>query len=135
VVGQSAGGWGALALASLNPDAVKAVINFAGGRGGHSYDRPNNNCAPDRLVEAARGFGRTAHIPTLWIYARNDSYFPPSLSRRMADAFRRAGGSAEYRLLPPVGAEGHQLIESNAAVALWSPLIETFLSRTRATKP
>ena len=51
VVGQSAGGWGALALASRNPRNVKAVINFAGGRGGHINDRPNNNCAPERLVE------------------------------------------------------------------------------------
>src|SRR5262249_47510441 len=33
VVGHSAGGWGALALASRNPRAVEAVINFAGGRG------------------------------------------------------------------------------------------------------
>src|SRR5262245_47716774 len=37
VVGQSAGGWAALALASRNPKNVKAVINFAGGFGGHVH--------------------------------------------------------------------------------------------------
>ena len=35
VVGNSAGGWGAIALASRNPAGVAAVVNFAGGRGGH----------------------------------------------------------------------------------------------------
>jgi pimeloyl-ACP methyl ester carboxylesterase len=34
VIGYSAGGWGSLALASTNPEGVRAVINFAGGRGG-----------------------------------------------------------------------------------------------------
>ena len=52
VVGQSAGGWGAIALASRNPSAVKAVINFAGGRGGRSDNMPNNNCSPDQLIAA-----------------------------------------------------------------------------------
>src|SRR5262249_38994073 len=92
VVGHSAGGWGALAVASSNPRGVTAIINFAGGRGGRSFDHPNNNCAPERLVEAARQFGATARVPALWIYAENDSYFAPSLARRMADAWRAGGG-------------------------------------------
>jgi dienelactone hydrolase len=58
VIGQSAGGWGALALASRNPPMVRAVINFAGGRGGQAVFRPDNNCAPERLVAAAGIFGR-----------------------------------------------------------------------------
>ena len=41
----------------------------------------------------------------LWIYTENDSYFPPSLSRRLADAFRAAGGTVDYRLLPAFGAD------------------------------
>src|SRR5262249_18220684 len=60
VVGHSAGGWGALALAAKNPPHVRAIINFAGGRGGRAGNRPANNCAPDRLVAAAAEFGRTA---------------------------------------------------------------------------
>ena len=67
IVGQSAGGWGALALASRNPRNVKAVINFAGGRGGHAGGRPNNNCKPERLIAAAGSFGASARIPVLSI--------------------------------------------------------------------
>lgn len=128
VVGQSAGGWGALALASRNPAAVRAVINFAGGRGGRTDDQADNNCVPDRLVTAAGEFGRSARIPTLWLYSKNDSYFAPSLSQRMFDAFRGAGGNAEYHLLQAFGTEGHLLIESREAFALWAPLIEKFLA-------
>ena len=131
IVGQSAGGWGALALASRNPAGVRAVVNFAGGRGGRSYDRPNINCAPDRLLDAARDFGGMSRVPTLWIYTENDSYFPPTLSRRLAEAYRTAGGRVDYRLLPPFGTEGHFLAESDASEPLWAPILDEFLGRIR----
>jgi len=128
VVGQSAGGWGGLALASRNLPSVAAVINFAAGRGGRSNNRPNNNCAPDRLVTAAAEFGRTARTPTLSFYAENDTYFGPKLSKQMADAFRSAGGNIEYHLLPPSGTEGHLIIYSRDAAALWEPIVTRFLA-------
>jgi len=128
VVGQSAGGWGALALASRNPAAVRAVINFSGGRGGRADDRPNTNCSPERLVAAAGTFGRAARIRTLWLYSENDSFFAPALSKRMAEAFRNAGGPVDYHLLPPLGADGHVFIERSDAAPLWSPIVEKFLS-------
>jgi dienelactone hydrolase len=133
VVGQSAGGLGALALASRNPPGVRAVINFSGGRGGRSYNQSNNNCAPERLIQAVRTFGSTARVPTLWIYTENDSYFPPDLSRRMAEEFGLAGGSVEYHLLPPFGTEGHLLAESRDSAPIWGPTLDAFLSRLRAS--
>jgi dienelactone hydrolase len=131
LVGKSAGAWGSLALASRNPRAVGAVINFAGGRSGRVGDLPNRNCAPERLIEAARSFGNTARTPTLWIYAENDTFFGPALSRRMAEAFKIAGGQAEYHLLPAFGTEGHHLIDARDAVPLWGPLAEKFLQRVK----
>ena len=128
VVGQSAGGWGALALASRNLPSVAAVVNFAGGRGGRSDNRPNTNCAPDRLVTTAADFGRTARTPTLWFYAENDTYFGPKLSRRMADAYRSTGGNVDYHLLPPSGTEGHLLIYSRDAATVWGPTLTKFLA-------
>jgi dienelactone hydrolase len=131
VVGQSAGGWGSIALSSLNPPQVRAIITFAAGRGGHVDGKPNNNCAPDRLVEAAGEFGRTSRIPMLWIYIENDTFFGPALSKRMHDAFTAAGGKAEYHLLPPYGNEGHFLIGSSEAIPIWSPLVSKFLDEQR----
>ncbi len=127
LVGHSAGAWGALAAASQSPRALRAVVNFAGGLGGHSYGEPYRNCAPEHLVEAAGTFGRTTRVPTLWLYAANDTYFDAALSSRMADAFRRAGGIAEYHLLPSFGEDGHFLIFSPNAVPLWAPIVARFL--------
>ena len=56
VVGQSAGGWAAIALASQNVPGVRAIITFAAGRGGRVGGKPNNNCAPDKLVAATGEF-------------------------------------------------------------------------------
>jgi dienelactone hydrolase len=131
VVGQSAGGWAALAFASRAPAGLRAVTNFAGGLGGQSYDRPNNNCAPDRLIATAEDFGRTSRVPTLWIYTENDSYFAPRLSGAMAGAFRIAGGKVDYQLLPPFGADGHFLAESESADTVWGPVVERFLAGLR----
>jgi dienelactone hydrolase len=131
VVGQSGGGWGAIALASQNPTSVRAIIGFAAGRGGHLNGKPNNNCAPDNLVEAVAQFGRTARIPTLWIYTHNDSYFGPELTKRLATAFQAAGGNVEYHLLPDFGEDGHFMIDSADAVQLWAPLVSEFLKNHR----
>lgn len=131
VVGQSGGGWGAIALASQNPAQVRAVITFAAGRGGRVDGKPNNNCAPDRLVEVTAEFGRTARVPMLWIYTENDTYFGPALSQQMARAFQAAGGNLEYHLLPPFGNDGHFLVDSRDGVGLWAPLVDDFLTRNR----
>ena len=131
VVGQSAGGWGGLALASRNPPAVDAVVNFAGGRGGLSNNIPNNNCSPGELVASAGAFGKSARVPTLWLYSESDDYFAPALSRRMYETYRGAGGSAEYRLLPSFGARGHLLIETSDAFKLWAPIVAEFLAERR----
>ena len=126
VVGNSAGGWGALALAARNPPGVAGIVAFAAGRGGRDRDRPGENCSPERLVATAGTFGQTARVPVLLLYAENDTYFPPALSARIGEAFRAAGGNVTFRLLPPVGNEGHALIDAPSAP--WSTDVEAFLS-------
>ena len=132
VVGQSAGGWAAIALSSQNLPSIKAIITFAAGRGGRVGGKPNNNCAPDKLVEATGEFGRTARTPMLWIYIENDTFFGPELSRRMHAAYTAAGGSAEYHLMPPFGSDGHFFIDSPDAIPQWSPLVSQFLDKRRS---
>ncbi|HVZ13173.1 MAG TPA: dienelactone hydrolase family protein [Bauldia sp.] len=131
LIGNSAGAWGDLALAGRNPPGVKAIVAFAAGRGGHNNDRPLSNCAPDRLVAAAGVFGKSERLPTLWLYASNDTYFPPDLAQRMADAFRASGGNVEFHELPPVGSEGHGLISAVGSPPPWAPYVNTFLKAHR----
>ncbi|MBR0698421.1 alpha/beta fold hydrolase [Bradyrhizobium diazoefficiens] len=116
VIGHSAGGWGALALANADPKTISAIVAFAPGRGGHANDEPNRICAPHTLLAAAAEFGKAARVPVTWLVAANDSYFSPSFSKALADAFRGSGGKADFRALPAVGGEGHWLIESQAGV-------------------
>ena len=127
VVGQSAGGWGALALAAQNPREVGAIVNMAGGRGGRRGNMPNNVCRPEGLVQAAGGFGGAARIPALWIYAANDSFFDHELARGMASAWRLGGAPITLRLLPAFGRDGHGLFFGAGGSAVWGPEMEAFL--------
>lgn len=129
VIGQSAGGWGSIALSSVNPPPVKAIITFAAGRGGRVDGKPNNNCAPDKLVEATGEFGRTSRVPMLMMYIENDTYFGPELSKRMHAAFTAAGGNAQYHLFPPHGSDGHFFVSTPDAVPIWSPVVGAFLDK------
>lgn len=134
LVGHSAGAWGSLAFASVATHSAVAVIDFAGGLGGRSYDEPNRNCAPERLIATLERYGRTVRIPTIWLYARNDTYFGPQLSSDMAAAFRKSGGNVEYHLLPAAGEDGHFLVFDKAAQASWSGLVDAFLQRLKPAR-
>ncbi|TFW62529.1 alpha/beta fold hydrolase [Bradyrhizobium sp. MOS001] len=138
VLGHSAGGWGALALANADPNAISAIIAFAPGRGGHANDEPNRICAPQTLLAAAAEFGKAARIPVTWLVATNDSYFAPAFSRQLADAFRGGGGRVDFRTLPVVGSEGHWMIESEAGVKAASRELGLALNQSKpaaAKKP
>jgi dienelactone hydrolase len=123
VLGHSAGGWGALALAGRNPDSVAAVIAFSPGRGGRANERPNQLCAPHRLMTSAAEFGKAARVPVIWLVARNDSYFSPALSRQMANAFRSGGDRVDFRALPEFRSEGHWLAEADGGEEVWGPTL------------
>ena len=128
VVGQSAGGWGTIAYDSLPHPRVGAFVVMAGGRGGHENNQKNENCHSERLVEAARFFGRSASTPMLWVYAINDSYFAPSLGRALWQAFTAAGGKADLKEPGPYGDDGHHLFFGPGGSAVWGPLVEQYLS-------
>ena len=124
LAGHSSGGFASLILASQGLPGVRGVINFAGGRG----SKVSQNCSPDKLIEACGLAGRTTRVPTLWLYAQNDSYFPPQLAREMSAAFRQAGGQVELVMLPPFGEEGHYLFTDVRGLVRWTPVVNRFLN-------
>ena len=125
VIGHSAGGWGALALAGEDPKQISAIIVFAPGRGGHANDVPGQVCAPQTLIASAAEFGDEARVPVAWLVAANDSYFPPDLSKQMADAFRKGGDKVDFRVLPAFRSEGHWLAETDGSEAIFGPVLES----------
>ena len=128
VVGISTGGWASLALAARNPANVRAVVNFAGGRGGHAGGRANAVCGQKELIGAAGTYGKSARVPTLWFYARNDSYFNPDLAAAMATAWNHSGGRASLQVLAPYGEDGHDLADDQAGWNLWGDALDKFLN-------
>ncbi len=130
IVGHSAGGWGALALAGESD--VSAIIVFAAGRGGRANDFPNQVCAPHTLKAAAAEFGKAAKVPVTWLVAANDSFFSPAFSKQLADAFHSGGGKVDFRVLPANGGEGHWLPETESGVKLAASELERALKPVRA---
>ncbi len=130
LVGVSAGGFAATALAADPPPGLAAIVSFAGGRGSRG---PNEVCQPERLVDAFAQYGRGARAPALWIYAENDLYFGPDLARAMLAAYQAGGAPAEFHLLPPFGADGHRVY--GRAQDTWWPLVDAFLGRHGLAPP
>lgn len=128
LVGVSAGGWASLAAASGEVPGLKAVINFAGGRGSQ---RPDFVCNADRLVQAVALYGTTSKVPQLWIYAANDQFFAPELARRMHEAFVAAGGQAKFRAVPAFGTDGHLFFARGTPQ--WIPMVAEFLAEIGLT--
>jgi dienelactone hydrolase len=138
VIGHSAGGWGALALANADPAEIAQIIVFAPGRGGQANGLPNQICAPNTLLTAATEFGHGARIPVSWLVAANDSFFPPDFSRKLADAFRAGGGKVDFRQLAAYDGEGHWMAETENGVKFATAELDRILkgpSLARSKKP
>lgn len=131
VAGISTGGWASLALAARNLPEVQAIVNFAGGRGGHAYGRSNAVCGKPDLVSAARMYGGTAREPSIWFYSENDSYFGPALAQELAQAWNGAGGNAEEHILPAYGNDGHSIADDRQGWDIWGPSLDAFLAKVR----
>jgi len=128
VAGNSVGGLASAALAAANPLGVVAYINFAGGIAGNPDQAPGKSCAPERVRDAFAAYGKTARIPSLWLYAPNDKFWGPDSPARWHAAYVAGGGAAEFVTTPPVpNADGHELIFIGRD--LWAPVVEPFLKR------
>jgi len=133
VVGQSAGGLGAIALADAPPPGVVGIINFAGGRGGDDHEHICSGA--DRLAQAAGTFGRENQLPQLWLYAVNDHFFPPVVAHMLFNAYS-AGSKPAVRFveLPRFDGDGHKTLGS-ADPAVWANFVATFLADVQKPVP
>ena len=123
LAGMSSGGFAVIATSATNPPGVSAVINFDGGRGAKDG---KSLCDGPGLISALESYGATARIPSLWLYSTNDQDFSPEMGRTFYNAYRRQGGSAEFREMPPFGKNGHVFMD-NAPEAFWWPTVSAFL--------
>ena len=127
IMGQSLGGFTTVAANAAKPNGLIAAINVAGGHGGNPDERPGNPCQAYLLENTFANWGKTAGAPMLWLYAENDKYFSAKNSRSWFDAYVKAGGKAEYKLMPAFGDDGHQLLGRGADI--WHPVVDVFLAK------
>jgi dienelactone hydrolase len=125
-VGQSLGGGVALAFAARRPAGLIGVVNISGGVWRAKAD--GGVCGFDGLTAAMASFGARTRIPTLWLYAENDSLFPPQVVGRMRDAYAAGGGRAELVMLPPILHDGHRLFADFGGRVKWLRALDRFLA-------
>ena len=124
-IGVSAGGATALALAARRPDGLVGVVNVSGGLRLATKD---GACAFEPgLVSTFAHFGAQSRVPTLWLYAENDSLFGPALARQLHGAFTAAGGRADLVIATPIADEGHRLWGHIDGRRQWLPPLDRFL--------
>lgn len=131
VVGQSAGGFGVIALADQPPPGVLGVISFAGGRGGDDHE---HICSGARsLVDAAGAFGRANRLPQVWLFASNDHFFAPPVAHAMFAAYQAGSGPRlTFVDLPPFGDDGHRTL-GRADPSVYAAPVLAFLHQIGAT--
>jgi dienelactone hydrolase len=105
-IGVSAGGPAVSALAARNPKGLMGIVNVSGGLRFPSCPKE------DALVAAFRDFGTRSRVPSLWVYAKNDSFFGPDLVDRMRSAYLDGGANARLVMYDSFGSDGHQLFMS-----------------------
>lgn len=120
-IGVSAGGAAVTALSARNPPGLRAVINVSGGL------RFQGCPKEDLLVSAFRAYGAKSRVPSLWVYAKNDSFFGPELVERMRAAFLESGGDAKLVMLEPEGKEGHAMFGIPSGRLKWLPEMDGML--------
>ena len=124
-IGISTGGFAQVALSANPPPALKAAINFAGGRGSDGHE---HNCNIGGLVDAYASFGKSAHkhgdLPMLWVYSENDHWFTPAMAKEFEAAYNKSGASEQFVLAPPDRDEGHHLYSH---ISAWSDTVNAFL--------
>lgn len=132
-IGDSAGGAAVVALAARTAIPLAAVVDVSGGLSRRLGPfRPDPACAAyesDLVWNFAR-FGIAARMPTLWLYAENDSFFRPGLVSRMHAAFTGSGGRADLVMLPPFQGDGHALFYKPEGRRLLLPELDRFLRQT-----
>ena len=124
VAGQSAGGYAAMQLASMNLPGVVGAIDFSGGRTDKT-DRGTAGHMFNTMVNGFAEFGQTTSVPTLWVYAENDSRYTANTIRASHQAFIKAGGKATLWLVPPIEGDGHFVCQKPE---LWRTALREYLT-------
>jgi dienelactone hydrolase len=124
ISGASQGGLITIAYGT-NPDAgVRGLINFNGGS--RQVKCPDWG---DNIVKAYADYGKLSRLPSLWIYGKNDQFWSPELVQQMLNAYRSAGGQAEFADIGVFKTDSHNIAGDPDGTSIWWLAVEAFLNR------
>lgn len=123
--GQSAGGYLSMYLASQSPTGLIGTIDFSGGRNDIRKIGSGPGHLNRMMVDGFAEFGKTTRVPTLWVFAENDSRYTANTIRASYEAFQAAGGKGRLLLQPPIEGDGHHIYHKPA---LWRTALKEYLS-------
>jgi dienelactone hydrolase len=127
-LGVSVGGATVLNLATRELPGLKAVVNVSGGiRPVAREGAPPPTCKPEDLKPVFATFGERGKVPTLWLYAENDSFFPGDYVRQLHETFVVKGGRADFHMFEPIGQDGHTMFVHVDGMLRWIPALDRFL--------
>lgn len=125
--GISRGGFLSLMLAGERPQAVKAIINFAGGW--HSvtakYPPADSKLRFDVQTVRLAQAGKHTTAPAIFIYAARDSFYDPNVSREFFRAWQEGGGKGEFVYIAEHKLANGHLVATDEG--LWQRQIDEFL--------
>jgi dienelactone hydrolase len=130
LTGQSAGGYSVSYIASTQPPGVIGAVNFSGGRT-DATSREGAGAFNRMMVSGFAALGKTTRIPSLWVFAENDSRYSADTIRAAHAAFVKGGGTAKLALSPPLPIDGHFIYRRPE---LWREALKTFLTEIGVLK-
>jgi dienelactone hydrolase len=117
--GESRGGILSVAYAGMHPEKVSGVINFVGGWIGAGVS------TSEEINQTVFNWGANYGKEMLWLYGKNDSYYPISHSQKNFEVFQQKGGKGTFHDIGlPKGVDGHIL---SMVPRQWSSLLEEYL--------
>jgi dienelactone hydrolase len=132
LIGQSAAGPGVLALAARGLPGLRAIVMISGGMRcgqGDSPQRSTPRQTPDWFARMLATFGARVTVPSLWIYASNDSFFSDAMAREMHAAYTGAGAPGNFVMVGGLGEDGHNLFTAFEGRQRWLAALDMFLQR------
>lgn len=125
LVGQSAGGSGAIGFSADAQNPFRLTVNFAAGSG--KTQSPDFPCSHEAFAERLAVYGKESKMEMLWIYGLNDTYWGKKWPIKWADAYKSAGGKLEFHQVDSNTSEGYSLFRRSPEV--WLPIVKAYLAR------
>jgi len=133
--GVSRGGLLALRMASKRPQNTAGVVNFVGGwlSVADTWDAQQNAARIELQQRLFKEIGAGLKgVPTLWIYASRDPFYPEATTRAFFAAFQSAGGTGEYFFVPEHNLRIGHIVATDST--LWSAQLDSFLASVSMNK-